>query len=79
MESNIEDHKQNSDPSKGSNESEFPDKKQQQPIIVPVLEEEYSISKETTSKEAKLEKRWNTKTKTVKVAVSYDISHDFVV
>lgn len=74
MESNIEDHKQNSDPSEWSNESEFPDKKQQQPIIVPVLEEEYSISKETTSKEAKIEKRWNTKTKTVKVAVSYDIS-----
>jgi stress response protein YsnF len=73
MESNI-DHKQNSDPSKESNESDFPDKKQQQPIIVPVLEEEYSISKETTRKEAKIEKRWNTKTKTVKVAISYDIS-----
>jgi hypothetical protein len=37
--------------------NEFPDKKQQQPIIVPVLEEEYSISKETTTKEAKIEKR----------------------
>ena len=72
MESNIEDHKQNSDPSKGSNESDFSDTKQQQPIIVPVLEEEYSISKETTSKEAKIEKRWVTKTKTVKVAVSYE-------
>ena len=72
MESNIEDHKQNSDPSKESNESDFPDKKQQQPIIVPVLEEEYSISKQATSKEAKIEKRWNTKTKTVKVEVSYE-------
>jgi stress response protein YsnF len=72
LESNIEDHKQNSDPSKGSNESDFSDKKQGQEIIVPVLEEEYSISKQTTSKEAKIEKRWNTKTKTVKVAVSYE-------
>jgi stress response protein YsnF len=72
LESNIEDHKQNSDPSKGSNESDFSDTKQGQPIVVPVLEEEYSISKETTSKEAKIEKRWVTKTKTVKVAVSYE-------
>ena len=74
MESNIEDHKQNSDTSEGSNESDFSDTKQGQEIIVPVLEEEYSISKQTTSKEAKIEKRWNTKIKTVKVAVSYDIS-----
>jgi stress response protein YsnF len=72
MESNIEDHKQNSDPSRGSNESDFSDTKQGQPIVVPVLEEEYSISKKTTSKEAKIEKRWVTKTKTVKVAVSYE-------
>ena len=72
MESNIEDHKQNSDPSKGSNESDFSDTKQGQEIIVPVLEEEYSISKQATSKEAKIEKRWNTKTKTVKVEVSYE-------
>lgn len=72
MESNIEDHKQNSDPSKGSHESDFSDTKQVQQIIVPVLEEEYSISKETTSKEAKIEKKWINKTKTVKVAVSYE-------
>jgi stress response protein YsnF len=72
LESNIEDHKQNSDPSKRSNESDFSDTKQGQQIIVPVLEEEYSISKETTSKEAKIEKKWVTKTKTVKVAVSYE-------
>ena len=72
MKSNIEDHKQNSDLSKGSSESDFSDTKQGQEIIVPVLEEEYSISKETTSKEAKIEKRWNTKTKTVKVTVSYE-------
>lgn len=69
MESNTEEHKQNSDPSKGSNDSDFSDTHQ---IIVPVLEEEYSISKETTSKEAKIEKRWITKTKTVKVPISYE-------
>ena len=69
MASNIEDHKQNSDPSKGSNNPDFSDTQQ---IIIPVLEEEYSISKETTSKEAKIEKRWVTKTRTIKVAVSYE-------
>jgi stress response protein YsnF len=69
MESNTEEHKQNSDPSKGSNDSDFSDTQQ---IIVPVLEEEYSISKETISKEAKIEKRWVTKTKTVKVPISYE-------
>jgi len=72
MKSNIEDHKQISDTSKGSNESDFSDTKQGQEIIVPVLEEEYSISKQTTSKEAKIEKRWNTKTRTVKVTVTYE-------
>ena len=72
MKNNIEDHKQNSDTSKGSNESDFSDTKQGQEIIVPVLEEEYSISKQTTSKEAKIEKRWNTKTRTVKVTVTYE-------
>src|SRR5919205_3568303 len=45
---------------------------QQQEQIIPLLEEEYSISKETTTKEAKIEKRWVTKIKTVKVAVSYE-------
>jgi stress response protein YsnF len=72
MKSNIEDHKQNSDISKGSNDLDFSGTKQGQEIIVPVLEEEYSISKQATSKEAKIEKRWNTKTKTVKVEVSYE-------
>jgi len=72
MKNNIEDHKQNSDISKGSNESDFSDTKQGQEIIIPVLEEEYSISKQTTSKEAKIEKRWNTKTRTVKVTVTYE-------
>ena len=76
MENNIEDQKQKAGHSKDfSKESDVTDEKQQQneqQIIVPVLEEEYSISKETTTKEAKIEKRWVTKTKTVKVAVSYE-------
>ena len=75
MENNIEDQKQKAGHSKDfSEESDVTDEKQQkeQQIIVPVLEEEYSISKETTTKEAKIEKRWVTKTKTVKVAVSYE-------
>jgi stress response protein YsnF len=76
MENNIEDQKQKADHSKDfSKESDVTDEQQQQKeqqIIVPVLEEEYSISKETTTKEAKIEKRWVTKTKTVKVAVSYE-------
>ncbi len=45
---------------------------QQQEQIIPVIEEEYSISKETTVKEAKIEKRWVTKTKTVKVPITYE-------
>jgi stress response protein YsnF len=76
MENNIEDQKQKAGHSKDfSKESDVTDEKQQQKeqqIIVPVLEEEYSISKKTATKEAKIEKRWVTKTKTVKVAVSYE-------
>src|SRR5919199_1461995 len=45
---------------------------QQHQQIVPVLKEEYSISKETTIKEAKIEKRLVTKTKTVKVPITYE-------
>ena len=40
--------------------------------IVPILEEDYSISKQTSVKEAKIEKRVLTKTKTVKVPISYE-------
>jgi len=40
--------------------------------IIPVLEEDYSISKQTTIKEAKIEKRVVTKTKTVKVPITYE-------
>ncbi|HET7390050.1 MAG TPA: DUF2382 domain-containing protein [Nitrososphaeraceae archaeon] len=44
----------------------------EQEQIVPVLEEDYSISKETSIKEAKIEKRLVTKTKTVKVPIVYE-------
>jgi stress response protein YsnF len=45
---------------------------QQQQQVVPVIEEEYSISKETITKEAKIEKRWITKAKTIKVPITYE-------
>ena len=40
--------------------------------IVPVLEEDFSISKQTSIKEAKIEKRVVTKTKTVKIPITYE-------
>ena len=40
--------------------------------IVPILEEDYSISKQISIREAKIEKRVVTKTKTVKVPISYE-------
>src|SRR5438034_11038013 len=55
-----------------SEEKKEEDVQQQQQQIVPVLEEDYSISKQTTIKEAKIEKRLVTKTKTVKVPTSYE-------
>lgn len=57
---------------KPSDSSEEEQQVQQQEQIVPVLEEDYSISKQTTIKEAKIEKRLVTKTKTVKVPTSYE-------
>lgn len=39
---------------------------------VPVLEEDFSISKQTSIKEAKIEKRAVTKTKSVKVPITYE-------
>jgi stress response protein YsnF len=61
-----------SDSSEEEEEEEQVQQQQQQQQIVPVLEEDYSISKETTVKEAKIEKRLVTKTKTVKVPVVYE-------
>lgn len=46
--------------------------KQTQQQIVPVLKQDYSISKETSIKEAKIEKRLVTKVKTVKVPLVYE-------
>jgi stress response protein YsnF len=40
--------------------------------IVPVLGEDFSISKQTSIKEAKIEKRIATKTKTVKIPITYE-------
>ena len=45
---------------------------QQQQQIVPIVEEDYSISKQTSIKEAKIEKRAVTKTKSVKVPIAYE-------
>jgi stress response protein YsnF len=71
MENRIEDQKQKADHSKGSDVTDEQQQQKEQQII-PILEEEYSIRKEATTKEAKIEKRWVTKTRTVKVAVSYE-------
>jgi stress response protein YsnF len=46
--------------------------KQTQQQIVPVLKQDYSISKETSIKEAKIEKRLVTKVKTVRVPFVYE-------
>jgi stress response protein YsnF len=70
---NIADSKGSAKPSDFSEEGEVEEQvQQQQQQIVPVLEEDYSISKETTVKETKIEKRLVTKTKTVKVPIVYE-------
>jgi stress response protein YsnF len=70
---NIDESQEISKPLDFSGEKkEEEDVQQQQQQIVPVLEEDYSISKQTTIKEAKIEKRLVTKTKTVKVPTSYE-------
>ena len=46
--------------------------KQTQQHIVPVLKQDYSISKETSIKEAKIEKRLVSKVKTVRVPLVYE-------
>jgi stress response protein YsnF len=70
---NIDESQEISKPLDFSGEKKEEDvQHQQQQQIVPVLEEDYSISKQTTIKEAKIEKRLATKTKTVKVPTSYE-------
>jgi stress response protein YsnF len=62
-----------SDSSAAEEEEHIQQKQQQeQQQIVPVLEEDYSISKETSIKEAKIEKRAVRKTKSVKVPITYE-------
>jgi stress response protein YsnF len=56
----------------GEVEEQVQQQQQQQQQIVPVLEEDYSISKQTSIKEAKIEKRAVTKTKSVKVPIVYE-------
>jgi stress response protein YsnF len=55
-----------------SSEIEEQSPRDTQEQIVPIVEEDYSISKQTSTKEAKIEKRVVTKTKTVKVPISYE-------
>jgi stress response protein YsnF len=69
----------NTDESKQvTNTPNYSETEQQQPFhqtqeqIVPVLEDDYSISKQTSIKEAKIEKRLVTKTKTIKVPIVYE-------
>ena len=69
---NIDESQEISKPLDFSGEKKEEDVQQQQQQIVPLLEEDYSISKQTTIKEAKIEKRLATKTKTVKVPTSYE-------
>jgi stress response protein YsnF len=64
---NMENTNQNNHSTEPINEDES---KQQQ--VIPLIEEEYSISKETIASEAKIEKRWITKTKTIKVPITYE-------
>jgi stress response protein YsnF len=71
MEDNIDQQKPGH-PQHLTDERGASEQQQQDQIIIPVIEEEYSISKETTVKEAKIEKRWVTKTKTVKVPITYE-------
>jgi stress response protein YsnF len=71
MENNIDQQKPNY-PIASPGEAVASEQQHQEQIIIPVLEEEYSISKETTVKEARIEKRWVTKVKTVKVPITYE-------
>jgi stress response protein YsnF len=68
---NVDDSIQNAKTPHHS-ESEEESRRHAHEQIVPVLEEDYSISKQTNVKEAKIEKRVLTKTKTVKVPISYE-------
>jgi stress response protein YsnF len=49
------------------------EKQAQQQQIIPILKQDYSISKETSIRKVKIEKRFVTKTKTVRVPVVYEV------
>jgi len=60
------------DGSKAIDKHQNIEKEQVQQQIVPVLKQDYSISKETSIKDAKIEKRLVTKVKTVRVPLVYE-------
>ena len=60
------------DGSKAIDKHQNIEKEQVQQQIVPVLKQDYSISKETSIKEAKIEKRLVNKVKTVRVPLVYE-------
>ena len=39
---------------------------------IPIVEEKFSIDKKTVSEDVKIEKRWVTKTKILKVPITYE-------
>lgn len=56
MENDVEDHQQKTDSSKeSSSEPGFVSEQQQKQHMIPVLEEEYSITTESMTREAKIE------------------------
>jgi stress response protein YsnF len=71
-------NRQNTDESKqmanitDSSEAKIETPQPTQEQIVPILEEDFSISKQTSIKEAKIEKKVVTKTKTVKIPITYE-------
>ena len=60
--------------SKDSSVEEEEKKKEQLHIVntVPVIEEEFSVSKKTVMENVKVEKKWNTTTKKIEVPVSFE-------
>ena len=70
--------RQNTDESKqmanitDSSEAKIETPQPTQEQIVPILEEDFSISKQTSIKETKIEKKVVTKTKTVKIPITYE-------
>src|ERR687897_57295 len=51
---------------------------QQQEFVIPVLEEKYTISKNTVLEDIKIEKKWITHNEKIQVPISYEKIFDFV-